>query len=319
MDGNPEAVTIGETMLMFAPPPFHRIEYANVFMAMIGGAEANVAIGLQRLGMESGWISKLVDNPLGRKILNTIRGYGVDVSRVVLTKKGRIGIFFVEFGAEPRPLKTIYDREGSAITTLEPSEIDWEYVGRAKLLHQTGITPALSSCCRNLTLKAAEKAKEMGLKNSFDINYRSLLWKPDEARRTLSIILSNVDILISTLKDANMMLEDELSPEEAAAKMRKEYGCEVVVITLGAEGSIARSNRTYRGRAYHSTEVNRLGAGDAFAAGFLYGYLKKGVQAGLEYGGAMAALKFTVPVNVPVLDKEEIHDLLKGVKEGVIR
>ena len=319
MDGNPEAVTIGETMLMFAPPPFHRIEYANVFMAMIGGAEANVAIGLQRLGMESGWISKLVDNPLGRKILNTIRGYGVDVSRVVLTKKGRIGIFFVEFGAEPRPLKTIYDREGSAITTLEPSEIDWEYVGRAKLLHQTGITPALSSCCRNLTLKAAEKAKEMGLKNSFDINYRSLLWKPDEARRTLSIILSNVDILISTLKDANMMLEDELPPEEAAAKMRKEYGCEVVVITLGAEGSIARSDRTYRGRAYHSTEVNRLGAGDAFAAGFLYGYLKKGVQAGLEYGGAMAALKFTVPVNVPVLDKEEIHDLLKGVKEGVIR
>jgi len=319
MDRKPEAITIGETMLMFAPPPFHRIEYADIFRAMIGGAEANVAIGLQRLGIDSGWISKLVDNPLGRKILNTIRGYGVDVSRVVFTPKGRIGIFFVEFGVEPRPLRTIYDREGSAITTLKPTEIDWEYIGRAKLIHQTGITPALSSCCRNLTLKAAEKAKEMGLKNSFDINYRSLLWKPDEARHTLDAILSNVDILISTLEDANLMLEDKMSPEAAVAKMQKEYGCEVVVITLGAEGSVARSNKIYRGKPYPSTEINRLGAGDAFAAGFLYGYLKKGVQAGLEYGGAMAALKFTVPLNVPVIDKEDVHDLLKGVKEEVIR
>ena len=319
MDKRLEVVTIGETMLMFAPPPFHRIEYADNFMAMIGGAEANVAIGLQRLGIRSGWISKLVDNPLGRKILNTIRGYGVDVSRVVLTRKGRVGLFFVEFGAEPRLLKTIYDREGSAMTTLEPAEIDWEYVGQAKVLHQTGITPALSACCRNLTLKAAEKAREMGLKNSFDINYRSLLWTPDEARHTLNAILPNVDILISTLKDAHLMLEDELAPEAAAVKMRKEYGCEVVVITLGPEGSIARSDRTYRGKAYHSTEVNRLGAGDAFAAGFLYGYLKKSVQAGLEYGGAMAALKFTVPVNVPIIEKEDVRNLLKGVKERVNR
>jgi len=319
MDGQPEVITIGETMLMFAPPPFHRIEYANIFMAMIGGAEANVAIGLKRLGIDSGWISKLVDNPLGRKILNTIRGYGVDVSRVVLTQKGRIGTFFVEFGAEPRPLRTIYDRKGSAITTLKPEEIDWEYVSRAKLLHQTGITPALSSCCRNLTLKAAEKAKEMGLKNSFDINYRSLLWKPDEARRTLDTILPNVDILISTLDDANLMLEDNLPPEAAATEMRKEYGCEVVVITLGTEGSIAVSDKTYRGRPYHSTEINRLGAGDAFAAGFLYGYLRKDIQAGLEIGGAMAALKFTVPLDVPVIDKEDIHNLLKGLKEDVVR
>jgi len=319
MDRYPEVVTIGETMLMFAPPPFHRIEYADIFMAMIGGAEANVAIGLQRLGVSSAWISKLVDNPLGRKILNTIRGFGVDVSRVVLTKEGRIGIFFVEFGAEPRPLRTIYDRKGSAITTFKSNEIDWEYVGHAKLLHQTGITPALSSCCRDLTLEAAEKAREMGVKNSFDINYRSLLWKPDEARRILDMILPNIDILISTLSDACLMLEDELPPETAASEMQKKYGCEVVVITLGEEGSIAKSDKIYRGRPYHSTEVNRLGAGDAFAAGFLYGYLKKGVQAGLEYGGAMAALKFTVPLNIPVIDKEEVDDLLKGVRGEVIR
>lgn len=319
MDGQPEVITIGETMLMFSPPQYHRIEYADIFMAMIGGAEANVAIGLQRLGMNSGWISKLVDNPLGRKILNTIRSYGVDVSRVVLTKKGRIGIFFVEFGAEPRPLRTIYDRKGSAITTLEPREIDWEYVGRAKMLHQTGITPALSSCCRDLTIKAVKKAKEMGLKNSFDINYRSLLWKPDEARCILDTILPNVDILISTLDDASLMLEDKLPPEAAATKMQREYGCEVVVITLRMEGSIAKSDKIYHGRSYHSTEVNRLGAGDAFVAGFLYGYLRRGLQAGLEYGGAMAALKFTVPLNIPIIDKEEIHGLLKGLNEGVVR
>ena len=319
MSSQVEVVTIGETMLMLAPPPPQLMENCENFMVMIGGSEANVAIGLQRLGVKSGWISKLVDNALGRKIVNTIRGYGVDVSRVVWTENGRIGLFFVEFGVEPRPLKTIYDRIGSAITTLEEGEIDWEYIKQAKILHQTGITPALSPCCRDLTITAAKRAKEMELKNSFDVNYRSLLWKPEEAKKTLDDILPYVDILISTLKDAHMLLGDELPPEETAIKLRREYGSEVVVITLGEKGSLARSTETYYGRSYRLKEVNRLGTGDAFDAGFIYGYLRGGVQAGLDYAGAMAALKFTVPQNIPIINKEDVEKLMRGVKEKVYR
>ena len=319
MDKKVEAVTIGETMLMFAPPPYQLIENSDTFVVMLGGAETNVSIGLQRLGINSGWISKLVDNPLGRKILDTVRGYGVDVSQVILTKEGRIGLFFVEFGADPRPFRTIYDRAGAAITSLKPEEIEWEYVSQAKILHQTGITPALSSCCRNLTVKAAEKARELGVKNSFDINYRSLLWQPEEARRALNDILPNIDIIISTREDANLLLNDELSPEEAAIRLRKEFGSEVVVITLGAKGSIAISTKTFHGRTFPVKEVNPLGAGDAFDAGFIYGYLNKGVQAGLDYGGAMAALKFTLPVNIPVIDKEIVENLLRGERTRISR
>ena len=314
-----EVVTIGETMLMLAPKPFHLIEQCENFMVMIGGSEANVSIGLQRLGLNSGWISKLVDNSLGRKVVNVIRGYGVDVSRVVWTEKGRIGLFFVEFAAEPRPLKTIYDRGGSAMTTLKPSEVDWEYVKQAKILHQTGITPALSSHCRNLTIEAAKKAKEMGMRNSFDVNYRSLLWTPQEARDTLDQILPYVDILISTLEDARLLLGHDLSPVETAAKLRRKYRNEVVVITLGQKGSLARSTQTYRGRSYQLKEINRLGTGDAFDAGFICGYLKEGVQAGLDYAGAMAALKFTVPQNIPIITRRDVEKIMSGAKDKVYR
>lgn len=319
MPSRVEVVTIGETMLMLTPPPFHLIENCENFRVMIGGSEANVAIGLERLGMRSGWISKMVDNSLGRRIVNEIRGYGVDVSRVVWTSEGRVGLFFVEFGVKPRPSKTIYDRSGSAVTTLKPEEVDWEYVKQARVLHQTGITPALSRTCEKLTLKAAEKAREMGVKNSFDVNYRSLLWKPEEMRKTLSRILPYVDILISTLKDAYILTEDKLPPEETAAKLKKDYGSEVVVITLGEKGSLAINDKVYYGRSYRLREVNRLGTGDAFDAGFIYGYLKGGVQNGLDYAAAMAALKFTVPQNIPLISKEDVENLIRGVHEKDIR
>ncbi|MCD6530120.1 sugar kinase [Candidatus Bathyarchaeota archaeon] len=319
MSDQVEAVTIGETMLMLTPPRFHLIENCEGFRVMIGGSEANVAIGLRRLGMKSGWISKVVDNSLGRRIVNEIRGYGVDVSRVVWTDEGRVGLFFVEFGVEPRPSKTIYDRAGSAVATLKPEEVDWDYVRQAKVLHQTGITPALSRVCEELTVKAAETARELGVKNSFDVNYRSLLWKPEDMRKTLSRILPYVDILISTLRDACLLVGEDLSPEDTAAELKREYGSEVVVITLGDKGSLALSDKVYYGRIYRLREVNRLGTGDAFDAGFIYGYLKGGVRRGLEYAAAMAALKFTIPQNIPLIDREDVENLISGVHEKDIR
>jgi 2-dehydro-3-deoxygluconokinase len=159
---NPQVVALGETMLMFAPPPHEIIETCDTFRSYIGGSEANVAIGLQRLGIHTAWIGKLPDNPLGRKICNSIRALGVDVSGIVWSEKGRVGTFFVEWGAQPRPIKTIYDRDNSAATTLKARDLNWELIQNAAWLHMTGISPALSTICRMSTIEIVKRAHELG-------------------------------------------------------------------------------------------------------------------------------------------------------------
>ena len=313
-------VCLGETMLMFAPPCYELIEHCDQFTAYSGGSESNVAIGLQRLGIHAGWIGKLPDNALGRKIVNGIRAHGVDTSACVWTAEGRVGTFFVEWGAHPRPLKTIYDRAGSAATTLTADDLDWDYIAQAEWLHLTGITPALSQTCRQSTIQIAIRARERGCKVSFDVNYRSLLWSPTEARSVCQEILPHVNLLIATEKDASMLLEQTPGREELLEKLFELHAPDAVVITCGADGSMAYDGvGTYRSHGYQVHAVNRLGAGDAFDAGLLYGYLTSGLQSGLDYGSAMAALKMTIPQNVPLIDLEDVKRLLSGSDLHVLR
>ena len=171
----PRVVCLGETMLMFAPPPYELIERCDRFTAYSGGSESNVAIGLQRLGLHAGWIGKLPDNALGHKVVNEIRRYDVDTSACIWSDHSRVGTFFVEWGAPPRPLKTIYDRAGSAATTLTADDLDWNYAGQAEWLYLTGITPAISEVCRRSVPQIAAQARERGCKVSFDVDDRSLL------------------------------------------------------------------------------------------------------------------------------------------------
>jgi 2-dehydro-3-deoxygluconokinase len=319
-------VCLGETMLMFAPPRYELIERCDQFTAYSGGSESNVAIGLERLGMHAGWIGKLPDNALGHKIVNGIRAHGVDTSACVWTKHGRVGTFFVEWGAQPRPLKTIYDRAGSAAATLAADDLDWDYLGRAEWVHLTGITPALSETCRESSVQIAIRARERGCKVSFDVNYRSLLWSPDEARVAFREILPHVNLLIATQADAMMLLgqepgKDRLSGREELVKsLYNRYGPDAVAITCGTDGSIAYDGGgVYRSRPYNVHVVNRLGAGDAFDAGLLYGYLAAGLQAGLDYGSAMAALKMTVVQNTPLIERGDVERLLSGKERDVVR
>lgn len=315
-----DVVCIGETMLMFSPPRYELIEHCDTFRVYNGGAESNVAIGLERLGVHTAWISKLPQNALGRKVVQVIRSYGVDTSRVIWTEKGRVGLFFVEFGAQPRPHTTIYDRADSAAATLGMKELDWTFMSRAQLLHLTGITPALSEVSRQTTIQAAEKAQAMGLCVSFDVNYRSLLWTPEEARKAFEEILPHVNLLITTQADAALLLEREGEPRQTLHSLRERYGCDIIVLTLGPEGSMAFDGETfYRGAAYSLQEVNRLGAGDAFDVGLIYGWLRSDVQLGLDYGGGMAALKHTIPQNIPLLNKEDIERLIHGTRLDVRR
>ena len=307
-------------MLMFAPPRYELIEHCDQFTAYSGGSESNVAIGLERLGMHAGWIGKLPDNALGHKIVNGIRAYGVDTSRCIWTEEGRVGTFFVEWGAYPRPLKTIYDRTGSVAATLTADELDWDYLGRAEWLHLTGITPALSETCRESTVQIVLRARERGCKVSFDVNYRSLLWSCAEARAAFQEILPHVNLLIATEADATMLLGEELGRENLVSSLFSRYHPDAVIITCGADGSIAYDgDDVYRSRGYDVHAVNRLGAGDAFDAGLLYGYLTLGPQDGLNCGSVMAALKMTIPQNVPLIEWKDFERMLSGNDLDVLR
>ena len=204
--------------------------------------------------------------------------------------------------------------------------MDWDYIGRAEWLHLTGITPALGETCRKNTIQIVARARERGCKVSFDLNYRSLLWPPEEARRTFWGILPHVNLLIATQADARMLLaqtadrEVPLEPEEILEHLFDACDAEAVIITCGADGSMAYDgDRFFTSCGYDVQAVNRLGAGDAFDAGLLYGYLMSDLQAGLNYGTAMAALKLTVPQNIPLIERADVERMLAGKDLEVIR
>lgn len=319
-DSNVTVVCVGETMLMFAPARHDLIEHSSHFAAATGGAESDVAIGLERLGVHAGWIGKLPRNCLGRRIVNEIRAYGVDTSAVIWTDSGRAGTFFVEWGARPRPLAVVYDRANSAASTLVTEDLDWDYIARTRWVQLSGITPALSESCRVSTREIAARAGALGVKVSFDVNYRSSLWSVDEARAALQGILPFVDLLTTSEADAAMLLGAKLGRREALQRLHDAHSCEAVVMTLGHEGSMAYDGEAfYASPGYPVESVNRLGAGDAFVAGLLFGYLKSDLQTGLNYGGAMAALKMTIRPNIPVINRRDVEQLLAGSELSVIR
>ena len=307
-------------MLMFAPPPHQTIEYALQFTALNGGAESNVAIGLERLDVHAGWIGKLPGNALGRKIVNEIRSFGVDTTAVVWSETGRVGIFFFEWSASPRPMRTIYDRADTAASTLGADELDWDYVAGAEWLHLTGITPALSDTCRQCTREIAQRAQALGLGVCFDVNYRSLLWSREQARAACDEILPHVDLLVGTEDDLRMLCDGLTDRRSILVDLCQRWGILAAVMTVGEAGSMAYAHgELLTSPGYKVATVNRLGAGDAFVAGLLYGYMRSGLQAGLDYGGAMAALKMTIPQNTPLVNREDVEGLLTGRDVGLVR
>jgi len=307
-------------MLMLAPPRHELIEYCNHFIAYCGGSESNTAIGLERLGIHTGWIGKLPRNALGYKIFNEIRSQGVDTNGVIFTDKHRAGIFFFEWGTHPRPHKTIYDRSNSAASTLTYADIDWEYLSHTKWLHFTGITPALSKNCRNSVIKIIENAHSKGIRISFDLNYRRLLWDEVTARITFLKMLPYINILIATQKDIELILNKQMEAKDALKLLFEKNPCESIVMTLGKNGSIAfDGNKFFTSPGYDLEPVSRLGAGDAFDAGFLYGYITHSIQTGLDYGMAMAALKMTIPQNIPLINRIDVQNLMSGKNIGLLR
>ncbi len=308
----PDVVTIGETMLRMSAPVGVTLEDASELSVHAGGAESNAAIALSRLRTSVGWISRLTDNPLGRRIYNEVRSQGVDVSRVLWTRGDRVGAYFVELGRSPRPNRVVYDRSGSAMASINPDEVDWTYVRAAKVVHLTGITPSLSSSCRELVARAVREAKAAKVAVSFDINYRTRLWTAAAAVETLTPLLSQVTVLISTAEDAQMLFGVSGSTRAVAEALHARFPCEVVAVTDGAQFAAVSAQQTLERGGFKVDVVDRIGAGDAFAAGFLHGYLAHDIKRGLDYGAALAALKHTYHGDTVWASPEEVAALIAG-------
>lgn len=310
-----DLVTIGETMLRFTAADEQTLEQADYFRVDPGGAESNVAVALARLGFKTAWISRLPQNPLGRRIAGRIAAHGVDISRVLWTPNGRIGLWYFEKPAPPRPGQAYYDRANSAFSQIDANEVDWDFVRTARWLHLTGITPALSANCRALIQRALDEAKRAALPVSFDVNYRARLWSPQEARRVLEPMLDQVAVIFCPLRDAHTVFEETGDAATIARAWHRRFGARLVVITAGDAGAVAFDGAEHRiTKLYPVHVVDPLGTGDAFVAGFLGGYWTSGVDTGLEWGAAAAALKQSYLGDLVWFTRE---DVLRLIAEGL--
>ena len=325
-----DVITFGETMIRLSPPNYRRLEQTNLLDVNVGGAELSVATGLSRLGLNVSWVSRLTENALGAMIRNKTREQGVDTSNILWTKGSRVGLYFLELGTSPRSSSVIYDRANSAISQIKPGEINWEEVlGGAKWFHTSGITPALSPGAAQVTTEALKTAKKVGCKVSYDLNYRARLWTPEEARKCQEPLMEYVNVLFSTEEDTRKVLGISADNyREVAKKLAEKFNFEVVCITLREDVSVLRNRWTaiaysagkiYEDKTYDVEIVDRVGAGDSFTAGFIYGYLTGDVDKGVKYGNAYSALKHSVPGDANWATLQEVENLIKSASLRISR
>ncbi len=340
-----DVVTFGEAMIRLVPPHFQRLEQTASFDVQIGGGELNVAAGLRRLGLKSTWVSRLPKNALGRLLDNRARQAGVDTSHVLWSDEGRQGLYFVEFGAAPRASAVLYDRERSAISLIQPGEVAWKdlFTG-ARWFHVSGITPALSDSAAAVTREALQAARRAGVTVSYDLNYRGKLWSPAKAQAVQEPLMEYVDVLITTEEDTGVVfkIKAEGKPDaagftrvaadsyrEVARRLVERFHFQGVAITLRENPLVWRNTWTAiayaEGKFYDDVKydveiVDRIGAGDSFSAGFIYGLLvKKSYGDAVRYGNAFSALKHTNPGDFNWSTLEEVENLLRGASLRVAR
>ena len=299
-------------MVLGVPARPGRLRHAPGLELKIGGAESNLAIALSRLGLSAGWISSLGDDEPGQLVLDRVRGEGVDTSQVRRIEGYPTGLYLREkVGGETR---VYYYRRGAAASTMAPGAFDPHYLRGADFLHLTGITPALSEECRDFTLWAAREARENETRVSFDVNYRSKLWSPEEARSFVEEMLPQTDLLLVGDDEARALWgrEDEEFVRELAAAGPRE-----VVLKRGGEGCLGLvEERLIAQPVFDVEEVDSIGAGDAFDAGYLAGHLwGLDAEQRLRVANAMGALSVATLGDYEGLpDREELWAFLEGRK-----
>lgn len=339
-------VTFGEIMLRLKSPANERFFQSPSLEATFGGGEANVAVSLSLFGESAAFVTALPENPIGEAALREVRRYGVDVSGIRKTK-GRLGIYFLETGANQRPSNVVYDRDASCISAAKPGDFDWAVLLKgAHWFHTTGITPALSRSAADAALEAIKAAKAAGAQVSIDLNYRKKLWnygaKAPEVMRELT---RHADVVIANEEDVQMCLgieaagvdvtKGELGTENykrLAEAVKKEFpNIQAVAITL-RESRSADSNgwsavlhgKTgfYASRSYDIDDiVDRVGGGDSFSASLIYGLLNYAddEQKAVDFAAAASALKHAIPGDFNLTTKAEVETLLKGDGSGRVQ
>jgi len=340
-----KVVTFGEIMLRLAPPGFLRITQARSFDAIYAGAEANVAIALANLGVPADFVTRLPANDLGDACINYLRQFGVGVDKII-RGGDRLGIYFVEIGAAQRPNKVIYDRANSSIATVTPGMFDWDKIfADAVWFHWTGITPALSQGAAETCLEAVKAAKKKGITVSCDLNYRAKLWKWGKtASEVMSELVKYVDILIGNEEDVEQVFgikapgvdvvkgEVRAEPYEYVGKEIMKKFPNVKLFGVSLRGSISASHNTWSGALYDGSTlyvgptydiipiVDRVGGGDAFNAGLIYGLLKfkDDKQKALNFAVALSCLKHSIYGDSCLVRLDEVETLMKGITTGRI-
>ena len=334
--------TLGELMLRLSTPDNSVFCQAQSFDVVYGGGEANVAVSLANYGCDALFLSAIPNNDIGQAAINSLRQYGVDTSRI-LRQGNRRGIYYLQTGASMRPSKVIYDRAGSAIAEAKPEDFNFDaLLEGVSWLHISGITPALSASCAEITGLALKKAKEKGIITSFDLNFRSKLWTKEEAQACLVPLMEYVDYAIGNEEDAQNCLgfhmEGDVTKgkldvneyEKMLAALCKQYGFKGAATSLreshsathnGWAGALYTEGKFYLSKHYEINPIiDRVGGGDSFSSGLIYGlthYDSK--QQAIEFAVAASALKQTIPGDYNHVGVKEVETLMGGDGSGRVQ
>jgi 2-dehydro-3-deoxygluconokinase len=331
---NKRIVTFGEAMIRLTPPGNERLERTQSLNLSPGGAELNVAVTLACLDEPVTWVSRLPENGLGRFIARQAREAGVDLAHVQWAPEadGRMGLYFLEEGTDPRPSAVTYDRANSSIARIAAGTFDWAAIFKnASALHVSGITPALGDGCRAETAAAMHAANAANVPVFFDLNYRSKLWSEDAARACFVELAPFVDVMFASRGGLRTFFGIEGDVADAMSAARAKLGLAAIAITR-KKGKVSRSLRLTAlamGRSGKMVEtewteieaVDRLGGGDAFAGGFIAGYLEDPdeLSRATKLGLAASALKHTVPGDFLCATRAEIEAATVAVDGGVLQ
>jgi 2-dehydro-3-deoxygluconokinase len=340
----PRVVTFGEIMLRLSPPGHERLLQSPMLSATFGGGEANVAVSLAHFGLDSWFVTRLPAHAVGDAVVRCLRGEGVRTDHV-LRGGGRLGIYFAETGASQRASTVIYDRAHSAVAGLSPGMIDWPgALEKAAWLHLTGITPALGPDVARVAAEAVAAARAAGASVSVDLNFRRKLWSEKEAQATMRPLVGGVDVIIANEEDLQATLGFEVpgadvsagrvEPEayrSVATRVATDLGARRVAVTLRESLSAsdngwsailwdADAGSFHVSQRYDVRVVDRIGGGDSFAAGLIYGLLSgRGSEASLRFAVAASALKQTIPGDFNRVSVEEVDRLVRGDASGRVR
>lgn len=315
-----DVTTFGEGQLRYSVPDGYHLETAPSFDVFVTCTEANVASLVSQLGWKCGWITGLPKTPLGNRILREYSATGIDMSSVIWSDHHRLATYYVEYAGAPRGTRVYYDRQNTCFTNLTTADIDWDYLLDTRLLHLSGLTVPLSDSVEEIIHEAMDRASNRGIPISFDMNYRSRIWTPEEAAKRIERILHTIDILFFARGDAQRMYGFGDDPETVVREIGKITSASHIITSLSSEGLIGWDRDSfYRAPAVNVSVLDRIGAGDAMVAGVLHGWLQDDFHKGLRYGALTAALALTQYGDLVSTSANEVEQLLNHINDDIVR